>query len=336
VTSPQRCLFVSHVSEDRSAALEIVAELERRGLHCWIAPRDVRPGRPYDDEIADAIDNSLAMLLVFSERCNESEYIRREVTVAGESQKVIIPFRIEDAPPRRGLRVRLSDLHWIDGFVSRDQAIEELYRTFNPTTERATPKLAKEATTSQGESARRIRSQIEDEHRAQQSVLREQADKTLDNDPNKTSIGGDQKHDVRAITSIPPNRLDIGRVLSVFIFLVVVRVTGGIFIIATSGLRSAFIPLVWFFLSAITVGCVVGLWRHKTASETCVLICVLGGAFDLFFLIPFTHDLIGAFAGSALFATILALDLVLSGIGFIYVRRIRRARMSVSAAYLPQ
>jgi hypothetical protein len=44
-------LFVSHVSEDRSAALEIVGELERRGFRCWIAPRNVRPGKPFDDEI---------------------------------------------------------------------------------------------------------------------------------------------------------------------------------------------------------------------------------------------------------------------------------------------
>jgi hypothetical protein len=66
------------------------------------------------------------MLLVFSDLCNESEYIRREVTVAGESHKIIIPFRIEDAQPRRGLRVRLSDLHWIDGFAARERAIDEL------------------------------------------------------------------------------------------------------------------------------------------------------------------------------------------------------------------
>ena len=95
-------LFVSHVAEDRAAAMEIVGELERRRVRCWIAPRDVRPGHPFDDEIVDAIEQSRAMLLIFSDRCNDSEYIRREVTVAGESQKVIIPFRNEDAQPRRG------------------------------------------------------------------------------------------------------------------------------------------------------------------------------------------------------------------------------------------
>ena len=135
-------LFVSHVSEDRPAAMEIVRELERRGLRCWIAPRDVRPGRPFDDEIAEAIEGSRAMLLIFSERCNASEYIRREVTVAGESHKVVIPFRIENAEPKHGLRVRLSDLHWLDGFASREQAIDELVRTFPVAKEGAVPEAA--------------------------------------------------------------------------------------------------------------------------------------------------------------------------------------------------
>jgi TIR domain len=129
---PDLFLFVSHVSEDQPAALEIVDELERRGVPCWIAPRDVHPGRPFDDEIAEAIEASRAMLLIFSDRCNEHDYIRREVTVAGESHKIIIPFRIEDAQPRRGLRVRLSDLHWIDGFVSRERAIDQVVREIDP------------------------------------------------------------------------------------------------------------------------------------------------------------------------------------------------------------
>jgi hypothetical protein len=132
MTAPDIFLFVSHVSEDRSDAENIVHELERRGVPCWIAPRNIRPGKPFDDEIAEAIDASRAMLLIFSERCNESEYIRREVTVAGEAGKVIIPFRIDSAQPKRGLRVRLTDLHWIDGFVSRERAIDELVSAFHP------------------------------------------------------------------------------------------------------------------------------------------------------------------------------------------------------------
>src|ERR1700692_3107228 len=131
MATPELFLFVSHVSEDRAAAMEVVEELERRGVRCWIAPRDLPAGTRFDDQIADAIESAAAMLLIFSDRCNDSDYISREVTVAGESQKVIIPFRIENAQPKRGLRVRLSDLHWIDGFASRERAVDQLVKKFH-------------------------------------------------------------------------------------------------------------------------------------------------------------------------------------------------------------
>jgi hypothetical protein len=125
-------VFVSHVSEDRATAEGVVNELERSGIPCWIAPRDVTPGRSFDEEIAEAIETCKAMLLVFSDQCNESEYIRREITCAGDSGKVIIPFRIEDARQRGALRVRLSDLHWIDAYASPEKAIDEVIRTLQP------------------------------------------------------------------------------------------------------------------------------------------------------------------------------------------------------------
>jgi TIR domain-containing protein len=125
-------LFVSHVTEDRVAALQVVDELERRGIRCWITPRDVAAGKAYDDEIADAIYGSRALLLIFSEHCNSNQYIRREITVAGNAQKLIIPFRIENAEPKKGLAVRLADLHWIDGFVARERAIDEVLRSVQP------------------------------------------------------------------------------------------------------------------------------------------------------------------------------------------------------------
>jgi hypothetical protein len=122
-------LFVSHVSENHSAAMELVEELERRGIPCWIAPRDVQPGEPFDDAIATAIETCRAMLLVFSDHCNRSQYIRREVTFAGDARKLVIPLRIEKAEATGGLRMRLSDLHWIDAFAAREQAIDAVVRS---------------------------------------------------------------------------------------------------------------------------------------------------------------------------------------------------------------
>jgi len=116
-------VFVSHVAEDYEKALKIVVQLERRGIRCWIAPRDVHAGRSFDDQIAAAIEACWAMLLIFSSRNNQSDYIRREVTVADDTGKIIIPFRIENVQPQKGLRMRLGGLHWVDAFDGRQDAI---------------------------------------------------------------------------------------------------------------------------------------------------------------------------------------------------------------------
>src|SRR5262249_48852150 len=138
-------LFISHVTEDGAAASQVVDELERRGVRCWIAPRNVRPGGTFDDDIADAIESCRAMLLIFSSRCNESEYIRREITVAGNVNKIIIPFRIEDAEPKRGLSVRLANLHWIDAFVARGGGVDGGVRSGPPSAAGSSPQACRPA-----------------------------------------------------------------------------------------------------------------------------------------------------------------------------------------------
>src|SRR5215470_5178234 len=147
-------LFVSHVTEDRAAASQVVEELERRGVRCWIAPRNVQPGKPFDDDIADAIESCRAMLLIFSSQCNESEYIRREITVAGNANKLIIPFRIENVEPKRGLSVRLANLHWIDAFAARERAIDDVVRSVHAPPAGSSPQASRPAASDQAPRAR--------------------------------------------------------------------------------------------------------------------------------------------------------------------------------------
>jgi hypothetical protein len=47
-----RVVFVSYASQDTAAAHTVVSALERAGLTCWIAPRDVVPGALYASEMA--------------------------------------------------------------------------------------------------------------------------------------------------------------------------------------------------------------------------------------------------------------------------------------------
>ena len=58
--------FISHASEDAAIAAAISDYLENNGVSCWIAPRDVTPGREYSSEIVDGIESSAVFTHFFN------------------------------------------------------------------------------------------------------------------------------------------------------------------------------------------------------------------------------------------------------------------------------
>jgi hypothetical protein len=110
-------VFLSHSAQNREVADAVCAALEKAGIRCWVAPRDVRPGRSFPGEITRAIQQSKVMLLIFSGHSNNSEQVLREVQLATDSHLAIIRFRIEDVALTDDLRYFLSTPHWLDALT---------------------------------------------------------------------------------------------------------------------------------------------------------------------------------------------------------------------------
>src|ERR1700730_4332483 len=107
-------VFISHSAQDRSVADAVCAAFEADAIRCWVAPRDVRPGRSFPGEITRAIQTSKVMVLIFSRNSNNSEQVLREVQLAVESHLPIVRLRIEDVTLSDDLRYYLSTPHWLD------------------------------------------------------------------------------------------------------------------------------------------------------------------------------------------------------------------------------
>jgi hypothetical protein len=110
-------VFISHSAHNREVADAICETLENAAIRCWVAPRDVRPGRSFPGEITRAIQQSKVFLLVFSGHSNNSEQVLREVQLATDSRLPIIRFRIEDVALTDDLRYFLSTPHWLDALT---------------------------------------------------------------------------------------------------------------------------------------------------------------------------------------------------------------------------
>ena len=109
-------VFISHSSKNKVMADAICHTLEQNGIKCWIAPRDVRPGFEYAEELIRGIENCKVFLLVFSKESNSSGPVSKEVESAFRYNKIVMPYRIEDVQMSKSFEYYLSNLHWLDAY----------------------------------------------------------------------------------------------------------------------------------------------------------------------------------------------------------------------------
>lgn len=119
-------IFISHSSKDLAVAQTICAALERRGLTCWIASRDVGAGDNFQEAIVKAIRSAKVMVLVFSENANNSTEIKKELALASQNKVAVIPARVEDVVPAAALAYELATRQWINLFTDWESEIETL------------------------------------------------------------------------------------------------------------------------------------------------------------------------------------------------------------------
>ncbi|MFM8886504.1 MAG: protein kinase domain-containing protein, partial [Chthoniobacterales bacterium] len=110
-------VFISYCTEDASVADSVCAELERSGVMCWMAPRDVRPGENWGRSIIKAIAGSKLMVLIFSGHTNSSRHVNNEIERAVSHRVTIMPFRIEKVQPSEDLELFISSCHWLDAYT---------------------------------------------------------------------------------------------------------------------------------------------------------------------------------------------------------------------------
>ena len=94
--------------------MSVVKDAEARGIKCWIAPRDIPPGADYQSAIVTALEYCGTVVLLFSESAQDSEPVKREITVAQQLKRPVVPARLDDFQAVGAFRYMLSNLHWID------------------------------------------------------------------------------------------------------------------------------------------------------------------------------------------------------------------------------
>lgn len=106
-------IFISHSSADSNTAQKICGLLERNSIPCFIAPRDIRSGKEYAEELINGIDRSSAMILLMSENANTSPHVLREVERAVSKSIPILVYKLEDVSLSKSMEYFLMTHQWI-------------------------------------------------------------------------------------------------------------------------------------------------------------------------------------------------------------------------------
>ena len=127
----QHSVFISYSSREADVAIKVCEYLENNGIICWMAPRNVIAGSNYATQIVSAIKSCSVLVLLASENTNASGHVSNEVSIAFDSKKVIIPFKLQDFEFTDEYLYFLGRKHWIEAHMDFNSGLELLKSTIN-------------------------------------------------------------------------------------------------------------------------------------------------------------------------------------------------------------
>lgn len=107
-------VFISYSTQDQNVAEEVVTFLENNGVECWIAPRNIKSGKSYSEEIVTGLKEAKLVVLIFSKNSQDSNYVNNEIELAFSYDKPIIAFKISESLPKNKLEFYLKNSQWLE------------------------------------------------------------------------------------------------------------------------------------------------------------------------------------------------------------------------------
>src|SRR5436190_9881796 len=104
-------IFISYSRKDSVQALSLVERLRASGLDVWIDQHGIEASTSWSKEIANALKECHTMVLLLSPMAVASANVAKELSVAAQLKKRIVPVQLEHAELEGEFLYHLSGLH---------------------------------------------------------------------------------------------------------------------------------------------------------------------------------------------------------------------------------
>ena len=118
-------IFISYRRVDQELAKALVEELTAQGVRVWW-DGEIEGGEDWREAIAENLSLSQALVILFSEACNDSKQLKKEIALADTLDKVIVPVLIEDTKPRGHFLYEMAAINWLQIHPNPETKIEGL------------------------------------------------------------------------------------------------------------------------------------------------------------------------------------------------------------------
>jgi TolB-like protein len=136
-------IFISYSSKDKEKADQLSELLASAGLSVWIDQSALEVSTSWSAEIVDAISSCSAFIVLLSPNSIESHNVIKEVSLASEKRKKILPLDLEPITLPRELEYQLAGIHRTS-MTNIDSIIRALGKLGLEATQAPTLKLVKE------------------------------------------------------------------------------------------------------------------------------------------------------------------------------------------------
>ncbi len=103
-------IFISYSREDQSQVIPVVEQLRRSGFKIWIDTEGIHGAKLWSQEIVTAIESSKVLILFASSKAFLSKNVTKEVALASEYEKHILPVFLDNAQIPTAMKYQLAGI----------------------------------------------------------------------------------------------------------------------------------------------------------------------------------------------------------------------------------
>jgi len=125
-------VFISYARFDSKKVMPFVDVLRGRGVSVWVDEGKIDAATLWSEEIVDAINKCKTVVVMLSQNSIRSDNVVKEVMLASENKKQILPVYLEPTKIPRKLQYQLAGIQHLELFDSDTEGLSEnLSRSLN-------------------------------------------------------------------------------------------------------------------------------------------------------------------------------------------------------------